>query len=191
MTKTFSTYSKEATSEIEELFKKELNKSAVQPINKTVIDQINNIINKKSKFPSVNAIVEDMQQRSGYAEYLKNKKNANQDIQMNTSNDSMNPDLFSVCPQAKDTVQNIVIESHGLLPVPAIIDRLMTIHKKDCRENKFWSDQKLVVYVYNINKNEKSKYIDRSNYDQLGKRPTVEDNDKDNLQAFPILDSKI
>ena len=55
--------------------KNNLEKDAVQSREKdqSLYDQINNIINNKSKYPSVQAAVEDMKERSGLTAYLKNK----------------------------------------------------------------------------------------------------------------------
>src|SRR5277367_3622508 len=53
-------------------FEKSLQKSAVQPkTQQSLFDQINNIMNRTSKHSSVEAVVDDMKERSGLTAYLK------------------------------------------------------------------------------------------------------------------------
>src|SRR5258708_1492395 len=56
-------------------FEKSLQKGAVQPrTQQSLFDQINSIMNQKSKYPSVEAAVEDMKERSGLKAYLNKVK---------------------------------------------------------------------------------------------------------------------
>src|SRR5258708_11632336 len=58
-------------------FEKSLQKGAVQPrTQQSLFDQINSIMNQKSKYPSVEAAVEDMKERSGLTAYLTKVKRA-------------------------------------------------------------------------------------------------------------------
>lgn len=52
-------------------FESTLQKGAVQPYqSQSLLDQIHSVMNTKSKYPSVQAAVDDMQERSGLKAYL-------------------------------------------------------------------------------------------------------------------------
>lgn len=77
-------------------FQKNLDKTAVQSrtVDNSLFDQINSIMNGKSKYPSVSAAVEDMMQRSGLKSYLDNvKKSEKDDTNINTKSASEKPNF--------------------------------------------------------------------------------------------------
>src|SRR5208282_2263405 len=56
-------------------FENSLQKTSVQPRGQeSLVEQINSIMNTKSKYPSVQAAVDDMMNRSGLSSYLDNVK---------------------------------------------------------------------------------------------------------------------
>src|SRR5208282_2495482 len=55
-------------------FEEKLQKTSVQPRGNSLVEQINSIMNTKSKYPSVQAAVDDMMNRSGLSSYLDNVK---------------------------------------------------------------------------------------------------------------------
>jgi hypothetical protein len=158
------------SSEIEKYFKEELNKKAVQP-SSSMIDQINNILNKKSKFPTVKAIVEDMQKRSGYYDYLKGKKAQQQKSPMEAEGnvDRGEPEIFKELPSIQNTIHNIIQDTKGLLPVPAIFERLQKIYSKESKSSKHWGDERLILYVSKANKEERSKIPNNQDESRLGR----------------------
>jgi len=172
-------------SEMEDLFKEELKKISVESAHKHTIDQINNILNKKPKFPSVQAIVEDMQKRSGYLDYVKAKKES-KDLETDGSIDG-EPELFSVIPGLKQTINNIIIDTKGLLPVPAIFEKLQSIYSKD-RKHKAWGDVKLAVYVSKLNKQEKTK-TPQQTPQNLGKTDVSVDDSNEGM--FSLFENRL
>ena len=154
-------------------FEKSLLKDAVQPREqKSLFDQINSIMNTKSKYPSVEAAVQDMQERSGLLAYRKNinkssvenaadavaTKVAAADDQSAfdktvnmTPVKNMTPTVIQKCPQIANTLDNYIRDTKGNLPVPAIIEKLKSIHQTDVPESKDWDDDKLIILVSKLN----------------------------------------
>ena len=66
--------------------KKLIEKDAVQPksVDRSLFDQINSIMNNKSKYPSVAAAVEDMKERSGLSAFLDINKTSEEDSDQTT-----------------------------------------------------------------------------------------------------------
>jgi hypothetical protein len=66
-------------------FEKNLEKNAVQSkkVDESLFHQINSIMNTKSKYKSVSAAVEDMMQRSGLSDHLKNINKVSNDESLN------------------------------------------------------------------------------------------------------------
>ncbi len=184
-------------------FEKNLGKSGVQPLDQqSVFDQINSIMNRKSKYPSVAAAVEDMKNRSGLTAYLENlsKQSSDEDIattkvaaDTNQALDKkvdMIPIVIKKFPPIQKTLENCIRSTRGNLPIPAIIDRLRSIHDGDVSESKDWEDDKLTILVSKLNldakKNNPASYQDFNN---LGDRDSVSDSEIDpsNTDAFFAL----
>lgn len=182
---------------------KNLEKGAVQPrsVDQSLFHQINSIMNGKSKYPSVEAAVEDMKNRSGLTAYLdnlsktsedeaigENKKIATAQVQNNSKNKY--PLVIQKCPQILNTLDNYIKDTRGNLPISAIIDKIKSIHKNDVSEDKYWEDDDLVRLVSQINLREKQN--NPSNYEtysNLGRRDPSGDNEIDpsNTDAFHAL----
>jgi len=182
-------------------FQKKLEKGAVQP--KSVDEYMNSIISGKSKYPSVEAAVKDMQDRSGLTEYLDNikkseevddssvKKTASDDndvIEKEMPAESL-PVVIKKFPSIKDTLQNIVTETKGNLSIPAIIDRLKSIHHSDISDGKDWEDDGLIIFVSKVNLEEKKNNPIVDNFSNLGRREDAayDEIDPSNMDAFHIL----
>jgi hypothetical protein len=170
-------------------YQKMLDKNAVQPLSKTksIYDQISEIINKKSKFPSVEAAVKDMQERSGiiaYWEKLSKKSNVNlkkADVDVETTE----PEILKKFPNIKKTLENYIRDTKGNLDLPAIIEKVKTIHKFDGPQSKDWEDENFIRFVYKMNFDEKSKYDQNSSdFANLGKLDRDNDIDPANTDAF-------
>ena len=167
-------------------FEKNLSKNAVQSkkVDQNLFDQINSIMNNKSKYTSVSAAVEDMIQRSGLKDYLnsnikKSEENSNKKIANIESNE---PQIFLQKPEIKKTIQNICESTKGNLPITIIIDKLKNIHSKDISEKSLWDEPNLLRYISEVNLNYKSKNFDASSLN-LGKIDADDTNVSDDAFA--------
>jgi hypothetical protein len=255
-------------------FEKSLQKGAVQPkVQQSLFDQINSIMNRTSKHPSVEAAVEDMKERSGLTAYLKKseensqptvktaqrasreagifdgaedlandgfgtdilasimarkdipfdhqswmeyaegyikgsempeknqahelrrindyfKKHNKQASDNNEVNKSKMPAVIQKFPGILKTLQNCIRDTKGNLPLPAIIERVRSIHQGDVSEAKDWDQDDLMYLVSQMNldakKNNPATYQDYSN---LGGRDVASDSEIDpsNTDAFNAL----
>jgi hypothetical protein len=188
-------------------FEKSLQKSAVQQKKQqSLFDQINNIMNQTSKYPSVEAAVEDMKERSGLTAYL--KKAENEDPQETAITKKVAADVNNVIhkkvkmpliiekfPPVLKTLENCIRDSKGNLSLPAIIERVRSIHQGDISDAKDWDADDLMYLVSQMNldtkKNNPDSYQDYSN---LGGRDVISDSEIDpsNTDAFhALMPSKI
>lgn len=258
-------------------------KLAVQPANHSVFDQISNIMNSKSKYPSVEAAVDDMKERSGFSAFIK-ELNKTSDMAEETSTKTaahqprwsfesgiedgkedlenhgfgsdilssllarrdmpldhdawmeyakgyiqgsemapkhhtheldrvkhylqkhvkkaqdqnqaidkkidLTPLVIKKCPTVKSTLENYIRDTRGNLPIPAIIDKIKSIHRSDVSDAKDWDDDKLMKLVSRLNleakKNNPGSY---ENYSNLGRRDMSGDSEMDpsNRDAFHAL----
>jgi hypothetical protein len=190
-------------------FEKVLVRESVQPRSpETLFEQINNIMNRKSKHTSVAAVVEDMKERSGLTAYLNqinkqsdngetnatiNKKVAQQSSDNNQVIDKkieMTPIAIQKHPAIAHTLENCIRDTKGNLSVPAIIGRVRSIHQNDVSNAKDWDDDKLTLLVSKLNldakKNNPGNY---EQYQNLGSRDSGSDTDIDpsNTDAFHAL----
>ena len=178
---------------------KSLEKDAVQSRNtdKSIFEQISSIMNNKSKYPSVRAAVDDMKNRSGLTAYLDKIKISTEEIgtkkvasDHNKVIDKKIPIsqiIIKKCPKIADTIKNYVESTSGNLPIPAIIDKIRSIHQNDVSEASDWEDDDLIRYVSKLNLSEKSKNPNNeSGYQNLGKKDDSNDAEIDpsNSDAF-------
>ncbi len=185
-------------------FQKSLQKGAVQPKQQaSLFDQINSIMNGKSKYPSVEAAVDDMKQRSGLTAYLEKIKQSSEEEKSTTtkvaSEDNqqaidkkvdMTPIVLKKHPPAMKTLENYIKDTKGNLPVPAIIEKLRSIHQADVTDSKDWDDDKLIILVSRLNLGaKKDNPSSFDNYSNLGTRDTGSDSEIDpsNTDAFFAL----
>lgn len=133
--------------------REKFDKAAVQPTS-TIYDQITSIINNvKPKFPSVEAAVIDMQERSGFATYQKGlhdygkikQAQSTEEATMGSDADDA-PQIFKDNPTIKETFDNYINDTRGNISVPAVLDRVKSIHKHDATDEA-WNDDKLMEYV--------------------------------------------
>lgn len=183
-------------------FEKNLQKGAVQPRQQqSLFDQINSIMNTKSKYPSVDAAVKDMQERSGLTAYLQKVKvseNAPPAKKVTASDNQsamhkkveMMPIVIKKHPPVMKTLENYIRDTRGNLPIPAIIEKIRSIHQGDCSDAKDWDDEHLIRLVSKMNlnakKNNPGSYQD---YNNLGVRDVGTDSEVDpsNTDAFFAL----
>lgn len=187
-------------------FEKKLEKNAVQPknVDQSLFDQINSIMNNtQSKYPSVAAAVEDMKERSGLTAYLQKiqdinkvsvEEGQNKKIALDASTNNKLPDVIQKCPAIKRTLENYINDTGGNLPIPAIIEKIKSIHRNDVSSSKDWDDEKLIYFVSNLNlKAKKNNPATYENYHNLGSqdRDTNAEIDPSNTDAFHSLNPVI
>jgi hypothetical protein len=184
-------------------FEKSLQKGAVQPkTEQSLFDQINTIMNTKSKYPSVEAAVDDMKERSGLTAYLDRmskistpglpgkKKTAADQNQVIDKKVELMPLVIRKCPQVKNTLENYVRDTKGNLPIPAIIEKIRSIHQGDVSDAKDWDDEKLMHLVSKLNLHaKKNNPAIFENYSNLGIHEKMNDSEIDpsNVDAFHSL----
>lgn len=182
-------------------FENSLHKTSVQPRGtESVFDQINSIMNTKSKYPSVQAAVDDMMQRSGLTAYLEIEKTSSQEEepqpkkiaqqQPKPSQDKV-PQVIQEKPSIRSTLDNIIKDSRGNMSVPAIISRLHSLHAKDISDEGAWEDERLIRLVSQCNlqakKNNPGNFDNFSNLGQGDHSTADSDIDASNTDAFNAL----
>ncbi len=184
-------------------FEKTLQKGAVQPkTQQSLFEQINSIMNGKSKYPSVEAAVQDMQERSGLTAYLdKINKSSGDTSAAKKVEASDNQDCFEKRvkgipivirkhPGVRQTLENYIKDTKGNLPVPAIIDKIRSIHQGDVSDAKDWDDEDLIRLVSRMNLAAKTQNPSLyQGYSNLGRRDPGADSEIDasNTDAFNAL----
>jgi hypothetical protein len=192
-------------------FESKLQKTSVQPRGESVYDQINSIMNTKSKYPSVQAAVDDMMHRSGLSTYLDNVKESHETpparpkkvaqqikIEKKPQVNEATPEQTDTIPQVikekpsiARTLDNIIKESKGNMPIPAIISRLHSLHARDISDEGAWDDERLLRLNSQLNlQAKKDNPSNFENFDHLGQgdRGTADsDIDKSNTDAFNAL----
>lgn len=183
---------------------KNLQKGGVQPksVDNSLFYQINSIMNGKSKYPSVAAAVEDMKARSGLTDYLAKMNKISEEtseansVKLSTAEDTNQvidkhvPLVIKKVPGIKNTLQNYIRDTKGNLPIPAIIEKIKSIHRNDVSEAKDWDDDLLTRLVSKMNLEAKRDNPDSfQQYSNLGVRDRENDSDVDpsNSDAFHSL----
>jgi hypothetical protein len=178
--------------------KEAIEKAAVQPRYKDqqLFDQINSIMNNKSKYPSVQAAVDDMKERSGLTAYLNKKQSEEDNFSKKTASLKEDPKanvvilVFKSCPSVKQTIDNCIKDSKGTLPIPVILSRVQSIHNNDVHNSEDWDDENLLRYISKKNLEEKSNHGEQSDYNNLGFRNNMDNDgaiDQSNTDAFFCL----
>lgn len=136
-----SVVSREADGHIDEdhwlkQFEKNLHKSAVQSrkVDQSLFDQINGIMNTKSKYTSVSAAVEDMMQRSGLSSHLKNINKVSEESVTSKTADQSESNLIikkiEALKAAADLHKSVKeVKDVKDAPLPAIIQEVPSILK--------------------------------------------------------------
>lgn len=172
-------------------FAKNLEKTSVEPVKtKSIHEQISAIMNKKSKFPTVESAVLDMQERSGLKAYREKIKLSENESEVAYKKASDSVKLFVKVPAVKNTLENYIVETKGSLPVPAVVSKVTDLHKRDVADAADWDQEDFLRYVSDRNLEERNKHKrDTSEYMNLGKidRMNNDDYSKDNEDAFSTL----
>jgi tetrahydromethanopterin S-methyltransferase subunit F len=144
-------------------------------------DQISSIISgNKSKHSSVEAAVDDMKERSGLLAHQNKMRSLAQAIKTAGEKE---PEIkvFKLCPQVKDTLNNYIDETHGNLPIPAVISWVKRIHHKDISDDAAWTEDALLTYINDRGIAAKKMHpdMDDSQNANLGKLPHYDDREID------------
>lgn len=173
-------------------FQNKLQIVAVQPRGKDLYEQITSIMNTKSKYTSVQQAVVSMMERSGLQTYLNQTsadekkqyhKKLAQQIQQSSQHatsieppdgkpkvdDKNTPDIIKEKPDVLKTLENIIQDTRGNISLPAIINRLRSLHARDVSDEAAWDDEKLMRLVSQLNLQAKRDNPGNfENYDTLG-----------------------
>jgi hypothetical protein len=198
-------------------FENSLQKNSVQSRDSAnLFDQINSIMNTKSKYPSVQAAVDDMMHRSGLSDYLSNVKlsehetegrpkkaqvtsqqatppqqNPVQNAPAHNQQNDKTPDVIKEKGSILTTLQNIIKDTKGNMPLSAIISKLHSLHARDVSEESAWDDENLIRLVSQLNlQAKKDNPGNYENYNSLGTgdHSTADsDIDASNTDAFNAL----
>jgi hypothetical protein len=187
-------------------FENKLQKTSVQPRGQSLYDQISSIMNSKSKYPSVQAAVDDMMHRSGLTAYLENvktsteeasdkpKKIAQDNQQAKHTHEHKNKPSLKILekiPGLKRTLENIIKETRGNMPISAVVARLQSLHSRDTSDESIWDDDELLRLISHCNlEAKKSNPGVFENFDNLGQTDhgsNESDIDASNTDAFNAL----
>lgn len=95
------------------------------------------------------------------------------------------PSVIKEVPEIAQTINNIVIDSKGFLPVPAILDRVKSLYNNQISNSALWEEDGLKVYIHNLNSQEEAKYSNKEVNHNLGKTDrNNNDIDAANTDAF-------
>lgn len=160
-----------------EALKNKLNKVAVQParVDDLLFNQINDVIkSKKSKFSSVEEKVNEMIERSGLSNYLKEQ----QKIKLSKKAQS-NIKIFEEYPNIKQTIDNIIEEYKGTVPVISVLERVGRYYANELKDKSLLDDNLLKQYI--VDKNLQHK-IEPEQSSTLGKNHYKnEESDKEDM----------
>lgn len=174
-------------------FVRQLAKNSVQP--KSQVDSLHDtmysIINgNKPRYPSVDAAIKDMMDRTGITTY-KQQLQADQQAQAKIA--TLKVDLFDKVPQIKNTIDNYIQSTRGNLLVPEILSQIKSIHRDDVPDAADWGSPTLLTYINEKNISEKKMHPDfmASDHD-LGKVNYTEDDiDPSNTDALHVLNPAV
>lgn len=159
-------------------------------------DQISNIISGKSRFATVESAVEDMQKRTGLAEYLNKLQasaNKTRDERLRSAAQLINqnqeiPDLVKKNPDIKNFIEDRIAAKHGRISKHAIqLDLESFFSNSPGIEKKDLLDPALLNYIQNKIDEISSRYPSTDDYSNMGKSTANESQDKDdslNNDAF-------
>ena len=148
---------------------------------KSIYDQISSIMGTKPKYSSVEDAVNDMKERSGLNAFIRLQASEGADT---TEKKSNQPKILELVPQLAQTAENYIESTNGNLPIPAIVDKLRSIHRDDVTDDSAWDDEDFLRFLNNLNIKTKQKHPDQElSFRDLGKLPIFTDDDADPSNA--------
>lgn len=100
------------------------------------------------------------------------------------------PLVIKKVPNIKNTLENYINDTKGTLAIPAIIEKIRSIHKSDVSEDKDWDDEELVKLISKMNLKAKADNPVTFHVEtNLGTTDQLNDSDIDsaNTDAFSSL----
>jgi hypothetical protein len=97
------------------------------------------------------------------------------------------PILFKKVPSILKTLENYIQDTKGNLPIPAILEKIKSIHSKDVSDARDWDDEKLLAWISNEKlKHQSNNPVD--NYQNLGFQDnSITDANDSNTDMFNSL----
>lgn len=132
----------------------------------------------------------DMERTRKLVEQIKMKKKASDNNSAIDKKVNVTPIVIKKHPPVMKTLENYVNDTKGNLPVPAIIEKIRSIHRTDCSDAKDWDDDNLIRLVSKLNLKAKSvNPATYENHSDLGVRDIGSESEIDpsNTDAFFAL----
>lgn len=184
--------SKNSDQSNDDLWQQRLEKEAVhsRKMDESLFHQITQIMGRKSKYSTVQDAVDDMKKRSGLTDYL-NKESNSQEVTKKVAqlnNDPATPTIIKEVPIIAQTIQNYIRDTRGTMSLPAILEKIKSIHQKDIANPIAWDDPMLYKYIAELNLLEKQRNPNNLNINyNLGKNDQNNDIDSENSDFFSTL----
>lgn len=163
-------------------------------LNKKNEEERNRLIHQQKQDSQVN--LRDKMKDSSVEDLLKDKKFPSRNRPTHAERDAKvskaqvkYPSVIEKCPQVLNTLENVIKSGSGYSSIPAIIARVMSIHKNDIAEG--WGDDDLKRLVAKLNLEEKSKKQEVSQtYSNLGSNDPDTKIDDSNISVLQNLEPK-
>jgi hypothetical protein len=129
----------------------------------------------------------DMKHTMSVINRINLKKKALDNNAVMDKNTDDTPIVIKKYPTIMNTIQNYIRDTKGNLPVPAILDKIRSIHQADCSDGADWEDEKLIRLVSRLNLEAKKSNPDNyMNYTNLGSHDNSSNSEIDpaNTDAF-------
>ena len=174
-------------------FEKELTKQAVKSKKEddSLFNRINNIIGntRNSKYKTVDDKIKEMQERSGYSSYSSNDYSNTKLADKEEVKKNSKPQLLIQYPNIELTINNYIEDTSGNQPLPAILNHVRSIHKKDTNDDSLWDAEDLIKFIDKLNRAAVKNIDDSDGNRNLGRldRQDRKDVDPSNHDAFHAL----
>lgn len=98
-----------------------------------------------------------------------------------------NPKIIIEVPSIADTLENIM-DSNKHLPLPAILEKIKSIHMHDVSDARDWDDEDFLIYINSKKLEKQLNHVEDRNYSNLGRIDTSSpDTNDSNTDAFQAL----
>lgn len=198
-------------------FSSNLQKMSVESAHrdKALFDQISEILGNKSRYATVEEAVQDLQKRTGLAQYLQMCEAERAEVHKNAADHTvmkedpstqveeelevtLDPDtdevqypkLLQEHPYIDRFIRNFISSRHGYIHVPAVVEAIRNIFKNDNFTSDELEDKHLRKYINELIIAEKSQQNQES-YDNvdLGKIPSSSTDTDQQADFFAIFNT--
>lgn len=199
-------------------FSSNLQKMSVQPAHrdKALFDQISEILGNKSRYATVEEAVQDLQKRTGLAQYLQMCEAEKVEVHKNAADHAvmkedpstpvdeeelivmLDPDtdevqypvLLKEHPHIERFITNFVTSRRGYIHVPAVIEAVRSVFKNENFTSDELEDKHLRKFINELIIKEKSQHNKDYGSDvDLGKIPSSSNDTEQKDDFFAIFDS--